>query len=135
MSTRGWLALVLSIAPSAVWVWLLARPDLNAQLVLPSEHFLVVTLVSVLVALVVGTIEVLSIISSQIGLSGGIWSLIGKLDFGAIGFIIIGIFIILLLLVSLFKGKIRKLLIRDLSLLEQEGKDAEKFIEKEFRKI
>src|SRR5438270_4301717 len=48
MSTRGWLALVLSIAPSAVWVWLLARPDLNAQLVLPSEHFLVVTLVSVL---------------------------------------------------------------------------------------
>ncbi len=49
--------------------------------------------------------------------------------------IIIGIFIILLLLVSLFKGKIRKLLIRDLSLLEQEGKDAEKFIEKEFRKI
>src|SRR5205085_4070577 len=48
MSTRGWLALVLSIAPSAVWVWLLARPDLNSQLVLPSEHFLVVTLISVL---------------------------------------------------------------------------------------
>src|SRR6266567_2147213 len=48
MSTRGWLALVLSIAPSAVWVWLLTRPDLNAQVVLPSEHFLVVTLVSVL---------------------------------------------------------------------------------------
>lgn len=29
-------------------MWLLARPDLNSQLVLPSEHFLVVTLVSVL---------------------------------------------------------------------------------------
>src|SRR4030088_3043144 len=48
MSIRAWLAVVLAAAPSAVWVWLLARPDLNVQLVLPSEHFLVVTLVSVL---------------------------------------------------------------------------------------
>src|SRR6266852_9012692 len=48
VSTRGWLALVLCVAPSAVGIWLLARPDLNGQLVLPSEHFLIVTLVSVL---------------------------------------------------------------------------------------
>src|SRR5258708_30804114 len=48
MSTRAWLVFALSVAPSAVWIWLLARPDLNGQLVLPSEHFLVVTLVSVL---------------------------------------------------------------------------------------
>jgi len=40
--------LALCVAPSAVWIWLLARPDLNSQLVLPSEHFLVVTLISVL---------------------------------------------------------------------------------------
>src|SRR5258708_38414290 len=48
MSTRAWLVFALSVAPSAVWIWLLARPDLNGQLVLPSEHCLVVTLVSVL---------------------------------------------------------------------------------------
>ena len=49
--------------------------------------------------------------------------------------LIIGLFIVLLLLVSVFKHSIRKLLIKDLSLLEKEGKNAEKFIEKEFRKI
>ena len=48
MSARAWLVLALCVAPSAVWIWLLARPDLNSQLVLPSEHFLVVTLISVL---------------------------------------------------------------------------------------
>jgi high-affinity nickel-transport protein len=53
-----------------------------------------ITLVSVLVALVVGTIEVLSIVTSRIGLSGGIWSLLGNLDFGMIGFLIIAIFIL-----------------------------------------
>jgi len=49
--------------------------------------------------------------------------------------LIIGIFIVLLLLISLFKHTIRKLLIKDLFLLEKEGKNAERFIEKEFRKI
>jgi high-affinity nickel-transport protein len=53
-----------------------------------------ITLVSVLVALVVGTIEVLGIISSQVGLRGGIWDFLGKLDFGVIGFFIIGIFLL-----------------------------------------
>jgi len=48
VSSREWLVLALSVAPSAVWIWLLNHPDLNAPLVLPSEHFLVVTLVSVL---------------------------------------------------------------------------------------
>jgi adenylate cyclase len=48
VSARAWLALSLGIAPCAVWIWLFARPDLNGTLVLPSEHFLVVTLVSIL---------------------------------------------------------------------------------------
>src|SRR5438128_5934226 len=54
-----------------------------------------ITLVSVLVALVVGIIEVLSIISSQLSLSGGLWDFIGNLsdNFGIVGYIIIGIFI------------------------------------------
>src|SRR6266700_857802 len=52
-----------------------------------------ITLVSVLVALVVGTIEVMSIIAMEFQLSGGIWDYLGNLDFGLLGGIIIGIFI------------------------------------------
>jgi len=54
-----------------------------------------ITLVSVLVALVIGTIEVLSIISNRFNLSGGLWNLVGSLSesFGLIGYVIIGIFI------------------------------------------
>ena len=52
-----------------------------------------ITLVSVLVALVVGTIEVMSIIAMEFHLSGGIWDYLGNLDFGLLGGIIIGIFI------------------------------------------
>lgn len=53
-----------------------------------------ITLVSVLVALVVGTIEVLSIISGSLNLSGGMWDYLSNLDFGFLGGIIIGIFIL-----------------------------------------
>jgi high-affinity nickel-transport protein len=53
-----------------------------------------ITLVSVLVALVVGTIEVLSIIANQFNLSSGIWDDVSTLDFGLLGTIIIGIFIV-----------------------------------------
>lgn len=56
----------------------------------------------------------------------------GKLS---VPLLIMGVFIILLLLVGLCKHWIHKILIKDLSLLEKEGKEAEKFIEKEFRKI
>jgi high-affinity nickel-transport protein len=53
-----------------------------------------ITLVSVLVALVVGTIEVISIISGLLNLSGGFWDAVGNLDFGVLGGLIIGIFIL-----------------------------------------
>jgi nickel/cobalt transporter (NiCoT) family protein len=53
-----------------------------------------ITLVSVLVAFVVGTIEVFSIIAMEFNLSGGIWDYLGKLDFGVLGGIIIGIFFV-----------------------------------------
>lgn len=55
-----------------------------------------VTFVSVLVALVVGTIEALSIFAGQLGMKGGVWDGIGKLsdNFGTIGVIIIGIFVV-----------------------------------------
>ncbi|MDF5728577.1 MAG: HoxN/HupN/NixA family nickel/cobalt transporter [Rhizonema sp. PD38] len=57
---------------------------------------LTITLVSVLVAVVVGGIEALSIISDQLELKGPFWDFIGKLseNFGTIGYLIIGIFIL-----------------------------------------
>ncbi len=55
-----------------------------------------ITLVSVLVALVIGGIEALSIIGDQFKLEGPFWDLIGNLsdNFGTIGYVIIGIFIV-----------------------------------------
>ena len=53
-----------------------------------------ITLVSVLVALVVGGIEALSIVSNQLNLTGSFWRFVGNLsdNFGLIGYVIIGIF-------------------------------------------
>jgi high-affinity nickel-transport protein len=53
-----------------------------------------ITLVSVLVALVVGTIEIISIVSMVLNLSGGLWDFFNNLDFGVLGGIIIGLFVL-----------------------------------------
>jgi high-affinity nickel-transport protein len=53
-----------------------------------------ITLVSVLVALVIGTIELLSILVNRFALEGSFWGRIGNLDFEIIGYIIIGIFVV-----------------------------------------
>ena len=53
-----------------------------------------ITLVSVLVAFVVGTIEVFSIISGPLGLKGGFWNYLNNLDFGVLGGMIIGVFVL-----------------------------------------
>jgi nickel/cobalt transporter (NiCoT) family protein len=53
-----------------------------------------ITAVSVVVALLVGGIEVLGLIANKFDLAGGFWDLIGDLNdsFGALGYLIIGIF-------------------------------------------
>src|ERR1700730_11789423 len=53
-----------------------------------------ITLIPVLVAFVVGTIEIITIIAMQFKLSGGLWNYFSSLDFGVLGGIIIGIFIV-----------------------------------------
>lgn len=53
-----------------------------------------ITLISVLVAFVVGTIEVITIIVMEFKLSGGLWDYFSSLDFGVLGGIIIGIFVV-----------------------------------------
>lgn len=66
-----------------------------------------ITLISVLVALVIGGIEALSIISTQLNLHGGFWDLFNNLDLNTLGFFIIGIFI-LSWLISALIYKVRK---------------------------
>lgn len=53
-----------------------------------------ITFVSVAIALVIGTIEVLSILADKLGWSGAFWNWIVNLDFEVIGYIIIAIFLI-----------------------------------------
>lgn len=57
-----------------------------------------ITAVSVLVAVVVGTLETLNLIGDQLGLTdgGGFWGSVGALNdnFGTLGYIIVGIFIL-----------------------------------------
>jgi nickel/cobalt transporter (NiCoT) family protein len=57
---------------------------------------LTITAVSIIVALVVGGIETLGLIGSQLNLSGRFWETIDSLNehFGTLGYLIIGIFIV-----------------------------------------
>ncbi len=48
-----------------------------------------ITLVSVIIAFVIGGIEILSIVATEFRLTGGIWDLVAGLDFGLIGIAII----------------------------------------------
>ncbi|MEH2057041.1 MAG: HoxN/HupN/NixA family nickel/cobalt transporter [Nostoc sp.] len=68
-----------------------------------------ITFVSVLVAVIIGGIEALSIIGNQLELKGSFWDFISELsdNFGTIGYLIIGIFVLSWLL-STFIYKVKK---------------------------
>jgi high-affinity nickel-transport protein len=53
-----------------------------------------ITFISVVVAFVIGGIEVLSIIGGRFGLTGGIWDFVSSLDFGIVGVAIVAIFLV-----------------------------------------
>jgi high-affinity nickel-transport protein len=55
-----------------------------------------ITLVSVIVAVVIGGVEALGLIGNKLGLGGGFWTFIDALNenFGALGYLIIGIFLV-----------------------------------------
>ncbi|KNC97996.1 Ni2+-Co2+ transporter (NiCoT) family transition metal uptake transporter [Spizellomyces punctatus DAOM BR117] len=59
----------------------------------------VITLLSVLVAIFVGTIEVLSIIAEKYDMTGGFWDAIRKVDeeFGIVGYVVITTFVVVTL--------------------------------------
>jgi len=54
-----------------------------------------ITFVSVVIALLVGGIEALGLVGRRFGLRGGFWDAIAALNgnFGAIGYLIIGVFV------------------------------------------
>ncbi|MCI4340646.1 MAG: HoxN/HupN/NixA family nickel/cobalt transporter [Thermoplasmata archaeon] len=55
---------------------------------------LTVTIISILVAFVIGGIEILAVVASELGLSGGIWGTLGNLNFEDMGFAVVGLFVV-----------------------------------------
>ncbi len=53
---------------------------------------LTVTVISVLVAFVIGGVELLSVLTNELGLHGGLWSDVGTLSFEDLGFAIVALF-------------------------------------------
>jgi high-affinity nickel-transport protein len=57
---------------------------------------LTITAISVVVALLIGGVEALSLIADELGLEGGFWTMIGELNGGLanFGYLVVGIFIV-----------------------------------------
>jgi high-affinity nickel-transport protein len=53
---------------------------------------LTITGLSVAVALIIGTVELLGLLSEKLGLHGAFWDWIGGLDLNTVGFVIVGLF-------------------------------------------
>jgi high-affinity nickel-transport protein len=54
-----------------------------------------VTSLSVIVALAIGTVELLQVMSSRLALSGGFWTWLNGLDFGTLGYVIVALFVLM----------------------------------------
>ncbi|MBV9319301.1 MAG: HoxN/HupN/NixA family nickel/cobalt transporter, partial [Mycobacterium sp.] len=54
---------------------------------------IVITGLSVAVALLIGSVELLALLADQLGWSGAFWEWIGGIDLNAIGFVIVGMFV------------------------------------------
>jgi nickel/cobalt transporter (NiCoT) family protein len=53
-----------------------------------------VTSLSVAVALLIGTIELLQVTAAKLSLEGGFWAFLDGLDFGKLGYFVIGLFVV-----------------------------------------
>jgi nickel/cobalt transporter (NiCoT) family protein len=53
-----------------------------------------ITGLSVAVALIIGTIEVLSILAERLNLSGGLWDYVSNLDLNLVGYVIVALFVL-----------------------------------------
>ncbi len=52
-----------------------------------------VTSLSIAVAVVIGTIELLQVAAAKLSLEGGFWAFLDQLDFGRIGYVVVGLFV------------------------------------------
>jgi high-affinity nickel-transport protein len=55
---------------------------------------LTVTSLSVAVALAIGTVELLQVLAGRLGRDSGVWGLLDRLDFGTIGYGVVGLFVL-----------------------------------------
>jgi high-affinity nickel-transport protein len=55
---------------------------------------LTITGLSVAVALLVGTVELLSVLAARLSLSGGVWDVVSDLDLNLVGYAIVGLFVL-----------------------------------------
>jgi high-affinity nickel-transport protein len=53
-----------------------------------------VTGLSVAVALLIGSIELLSVLADKLSLNGGVWGLVSNLDLNMVGYAIAGLFVV-----------------------------------------
>jgi len=69
--------------------WALAKP------VRKLYYNLTITFASVVVAVLIGGVQALNLIASKLELSGGLWDAVADLNdvFGALGFLIVGVFV------------------------------------------
>ncbi|MFI5776919.1 HoxN/HupN/NixA family nickel/cobalt transporter [Nocardia sp. NPDC051570] len=68
--------------------WAFAKPVRKVY------YNITITALSVAVALIIGTIELLGLLAGQLGWSGGFWTWIAGLNLNAIGFAIVGLFVL-----------------------------------------
>jgi high-affinity nickel-transport protein len=52
-----------------------------------------ITGLSVAVALLIGTLELLSVLAAKLGLSGGLWDVVSDLDLNLLGYVVVGVFL------------------------------------------
>jgi high-affinity nickel-transport protein len=71
---------------SKAYGWAFASPARKVY------YNIAVTSLSVLVALLIGTIELAQVLSDKLGLSGGFWSWLQGLDFGTLGYAMVAMF-------------------------------------------
>jgi high-affinity nickel-transport protein len=73
---------------SRAYGWALASPARKVY------YNLTVTGLSVLVALAIGTVELLQVAGRELGLSGGFWRLVQALNFNTMGYAIVALFVV-----------------------------------------
>ena len=73
---------------SQAYGWAFANPVRKVY------YNITVTSLSVAVALLIGTIELLQVASAKFGLEDGFWGFLNNIDFGTLGYAIVGLFVV-----------------------------------------